>query len=258
MRLDNPIAIGNTAAVYLYDDRIIKVFDKRLPDGEALYEASKHRIAHASGLPVPEVYDVTYIDGKQAIVMEYIKGHTIGELMREDPSRTEYYMGISVDLHRGMHSIAVDTTLTGIETMSAKLTRQIQAADPLDGATKHELLDTLHGLLYDAALCHGDFHIDNIIVDDYNKAYVIDWVDASLGDPCADVCRSYILYSQGFKELATMYLDLYAKCSGFSVDEIMRRAPVIAAARLAEGVSAEHAAYLLTFVELTFVNRRQK
>ncbi len=253
MRLYNPIAIGNTAAVYLHEGRIIKVFDKRLPDGEAQYEANKHRIAHASGLPVPEVYDVTYIDGNQAIVMEYVNGRTIGELMRENPSRVEYFMGLSVDLHRRMHCIAADATTSGMETTSAKLARQIQAANPLDDAVKHELLETMRNFRYYAVLCHGDFHINNIIVDDHNKAYIIDWVDASLGDPRADACRSYILYSKSFTELAAMYLDLYTKVSGVSVDEIMRWAPVIAAARLSEGVSAEHVAYLSALVD-----RRQK
>ena len=41
MNIGEPIANGNTANLYLYDDKIIKVFKDHLPSTEAIYEAKK-------------------------------------------------------------------------------------------------------------------------------------------------------------------------------------------------------------------------
>ncbi|MFD1910018.1 phosphotransferase family protein [Paenibacillus rhizoplanae] len=44
-------------------------------------------------------------------------------------------------------------------------------------------------------LCHGDFHPDNILMDD--KLWVIDWMTGVRGNPAADVARSVIMFSIG-------------------------------------------------------------
>lgn len=43
------------------------------------------------------------------------------------------------------------------------------------------------------ALCHGDFHPRNVIVDG-DELTIIDWVDASSGPPAADLARSAIIF----------------------------------------------------------------
>ena len=68
MNLGNPIARGNTAKIYLLDNKIIKVFNDFLPNTESINEANKQKYAYSCGLPVPKIFDVTKINGKQAIV----------------------------------------------------------------------------------------------------------------------------------------------------------------------------------------------
>ena len=81
MNLGVPIANGNTADIYLYEGKIIKLFKDFLPNTEAEYEASKQIFAYSKGLPVPFVYEVAKIDGKQSIIMEHVKGQTIGSII---------------------------------------------------------------------------------------------------------------------------------------------------------------------------------
>ena len=50
-------------------------------------------------------------------------------------------------------------------------------------------------------LCHGDFHLFNIIQDVKEDVYIIDWVDAVSGCPEADICRTYLLYIQFCKRV---------------------------------------------------------
>lgn len=77
MNLGNQIAIGNTAKIYLCDNKIVKVFKKYSPNTESLYEAKKQEYTYSCGLRVPKVLEVIEIKSRQAIIMEYVKGKTI-------------------------------------------------------------------------------------------------------------------------------------------------------------------------------------
>ncbi len=91
---------------------------------------------------------------------------------------------------------------------------------------------------YTSRLCHGDFHLFNLIMSE-NNVTIIDWVDASSGDIRADICRAYLLYSQFSMELADQYLRLYSDKSGLAKEDIFQWAPIIAGARLSEIVCTE-------------------
>lgn len=244
MNLGNPIATGNTAEIYLSENKIVKVFNDFLPGTESIKEANKQKYAYSRGLPVPKVIDVANINGKQAIIMEYVKGKTLGALFFEDKERTEYYLNISVDMQLEIHSIIPNA----VEPMHDKLYRQIKMVSHLDKRQKSYLLKKLESFTFENRLCHGDFHLFNLIKAD-NRVVVIDWVDASAGDIRADVYRTYLLYSQISPELADIYLRLYCKKSGLLKSEIFQWASVIAGARLAENVSSENSNRLIKIVE---------
>ncbi|MBO0993431.1 phosphotransferase family protein [Bacillus sp. SD088] len=243
MDLGTPIATGNTAKIYLCENKIVKVFKDFLPSTEALYEANKQKYAYSCGLSVPKIVDVTKINGKQAIVMEYVEGKTLGERLFENEDRAEYFMNLSVDVQQKIHATIADS----LEPMSEKLIRQIKACDLLNIRHKSMLINKLAAIKYEKRLCHGDFHLYNLIhLND--DVVIIDWVDSSAGDIRADICRTYILYSQAYPKLAEMYLHLYCRRSGLSKNEIFQWAPIIAGARLSENVSSENAQRLLKIV----------
>jgi aminoglycoside phosphotransferase (APT) family kinase protein len=100
---------------------------------------------------------------------------------------------------------------------------------------------------YDKCLCHGDYHIFNLIFRE-GHVTIIDWVDASAGDARADAYRTYLLYSQHSEELAELYLRLYCDKSGIQQDEIFLWGPIIAGARLSEKVPPEKASRLVEIV----------
>jgi tRNA A-37 threonylcarbamoyl transferase component Bud32 len=244
MILGDPIARGNTAKIYLSDNKIVKVFNDYLPDTESMNEANKQKYAYSCGLPVPKVLDVTNINGEQAIIMEYVKGETLGDLLLKDKEQAEYYMNISVDRQLEIHSIIPDA----IEPMYDKLYRQIESVNKLDIRQKSYLLEKLESFTYENRLCHGDFHLFNLIKTD-NQVVVIDWVDSCAGDIRADICRTYLLYSQFSSELADMYLRLYCEKSGLLKSEVFQWAPIIAGARLSEkSVSSENSERLMEII----------
>ncbi len=244
MNLGTPMAIGNTAKIYLYEGKIVKVFNDYLPVTESLYEANKQSLAYSHGLNVPKVLDVTEIDGKQAIIMEYIKGRTIGEILSENMDQAEYFINVSIDIQQKIHMVVADS----LEPMFEKLRRKIEITTNLEERHKSLLIQKLNAMTFDNKLCHGDFHLFNLIFSDNGKVTIIDWVDSSAGDIRADIYRTYLLYSQFSVKLAEMYFRLYLEKSGLSKEEIFQWAPIIAGARLSENVSFEKSERLMDII----------
>ncbi|MGE7881578.1 aminoglycoside phosphotransferase family protein [Bacillus sp. NPDC094077] len=237
MNLDEPIAKGNTAKIYLYENKIIKLFEEYLPNTESINEAKKQKYAYSCGLPVPNVFEVTKVQDRQAIIMEYVKGESIGDLLLNNLNKAEHYISICVNEQKKIHAICVNTD--EMESMRERLERQIKSVHKLDENQKENVLKRLNSIVFDSRLCHGDFHPFNLILS-HENVKIIDWVDASSGDIRADVFRTYLLYAQASVELAEMYLHIYCRNTGLSREEIFQWAPIIIAAKLTEKVSVKN------------------
>ncbi|MBC5638177.1 aminoglycoside phosphotransferase family protein [Ornithinibacillus sp. BX22] len=238
------IAEGNTATIYLRNNQVVKVFHAYFPKSEARYEAANQEVAYSSGLPVPKIIEVTSLDGNPAIIMEYVNGSTLGELMLDNIHEARYYLNIAVDIQRKIHLVKTDS----IEPMTLKLKRQIEFAEKLNEKQKACLIEKMNQITFENRLCHGDLHVFNLIQTGRHVA-IIDWVDASVGDVRADVYRTYLLYAQHYPEIAEEYLNLYTEKSGISKEDILEWAPIIAGARLAEFVPTEDSSRLLQIVQ---------
>ncbi|MCW1239295.1 aminoglycoside phosphotransferase family protein [Bacillus pretiosus] len=241
MNLSEPIAKGNTANIYLYENKVIKLFEEYLPNTESMNEAKKQKYAYSCGLPVPNVFEVTKIQNRQAIIMEYVKGESIGDLLLNNLNKTEHYIGLCVNAQKKIHAIRVNTD--EMESMRERLERQIKSVHKLDEKQKENILNKLHSIKFEPRLCHGDFHPFNLILSEKN-VNIIDWIDASSGDLRADVFRTYLLYAQSNIELAEMYLQIYCSNTDLTRDEIFQWAPIIIVARFSEKVSLQNEVYL--------------
>ncbi|ONG66239.1 aminoglycoside phosphotransferase [Bacillus cereus] len=204
-------------------------------------EAKKQKYAYSCGLPVPNVFEVTKIQNRQAIIMEYVKGDSIGDLLLNNLNEAERYINICVNEQKKIHAICMNTD--EIESMRVRLERQIKSVHKVDEKQKGKILDKLYSIKFEPRLCHGDFHPFNLILNN-KKANIIDWVDASAGDLRADVFRTYLLYSQYSVELAEMYLQIYCSNTDLTRDEIFQWAPIISVARFTEKVSPQNEVYL--------------
>ena len=74
-------------------------------------------------------------------------------------------------------------------------------------------------------LCHGDFHPLNII-GPIGQEVLVDWLDATRGDPAAYVCRSFVLMRHWAPEVAGAYVEAYAGGSGETPGEDLQVASV--------------------------------
>ncbi|PEW02798.1 aminoglycoside phosphotransferase [Bacillus cereus] len=241
MNLGNPIAKGNTAEIYLYDDKVVKLFKEYLPVTESINEAKKQKYAYSCGLPVPNLFEVTKVQGRQAIIMEYVKGENVGDLLLNNLNEAGHYINICVNEQKKIHAICVNPD--EMEPMRERLERQIKSVYNLNEKQKENILKKLDSIKFEPRLCHGDFHPYNLISSNDNVK-IIDWVDASSGDIRADVFRTYLLYAQASVELAEMYLHIYCRNTDLSRNEIFQWAPIIIAARFSEKVSPQNEVHL--------------
>ncbi|MEG1774726.1 MAG: aminoglycoside phosphotransferase, partial [Oscillospiraceae bacterium] len=68
MKLERVIAVRTSKTIYHDGDRVVKVFDEDYSKSGILNEALNHARVEETGLPVPELIEVTKADGKWALV----------------------------------------------------------------------------------------------------------------------------------------------------------------------------------------------
>lgn len=227
MTLDHVIATRNNKKVYQSGDIVVKVFDENFPKSDVLNEALNQSRIEETGLNIPKIFEVSKIDGKWAIIMEYVKGKTLAETMKENPGDLDKYLEQFVDLQLTIHSKSSPL----LNKQKDKFARKLQALNLIDSSTRYELLSRLDGMPKHTKVCHGDFNPSNIILSD-KGAYVIDWSHATQGNASADVARSFLLFSLQDEELAKKYLKLFCHKSDTQMQYVQQWLPIVAATQL--------------------------
>lgn len=104
MKLDKVIAVRTAKTIYRDGDLVIKLFDEVYPKSDILNEALNQARIEETSLNIPEVVEVTKINGKWAIVSKFIEGKTLERLMKENPDRYEEYLNLFVDIQISVFS----------------------------------------------------------------------------------------------------------------------------------------------------------
>jgi len=243
--LDQPLARGRTADVYVWDDtRILKLFHNWFGLESIEYEMKIARAVHSSGVKAPAVGDLVQVEGRSGLIYERVQGETMLKLFQTKPWKLFVYAKILAQLHAQMHERNFDADVL---TQQQRLRHKIDQAKALTASQKDSLLNALNSMPEGNCICHGDFHPDNIMISG-NDAIVIDWSDASRGNPLADVARTSIILlgvaqnSDPFLRIAVgsfhrSYLSQYFRLRPEGKKEYQRWLPIVAGARLNEGIS---------------------
>ena len=249
MKLDNVIAVRKAKRVYRDGDKCIKVFDKDYSKADVLNEALNQARIEETGLNIPKVLEVTTIDGKWAIVSEFIEGVTLAELMEKNPDKLDEYLNTLVDVQLEIQS----KTCPLLNKLKDKMNRKISEAD-LDATTRYELHSRLEGMPKHNKVCHGDINPSNIIVTNDGKYYIIDWSHATQGNASADAARTYLLFClKENEETAKKYLDIFCKKSDTAKQYVEKWLPIVAASQSVKGNEDERQ-FLLSWTDVVEYN----
>lgn len=250
--LGAPLGIGRTAEVYAWGEgQILKLYRAETPASWARLEFDVGRIVTDAGLAAPGMRGLIEVNGRAGIVCERIQGPSMLDALARRPwvlPRSAHHFA---EVHAAMHACHRPQ----LPSQRATLQHQIQHAPRLSEAARGRALAALDRLPDGDAVCHGDYHPDNLLVTARGPV-VIDWMTATHGNPAADVARTILLFQVGVlpegmsiaKRVATemlrraflrLYLRSYRGLLPVSEAEIQAWTPVLAAARLNEHIPAE-------------------
>ncbi|MBR2988275.1 MAG: aminoglycoside phosphotransferase, partial [Clostridia bacterium] len=141
MKFDEIILTRKDKIIYRDGDKCIKVFNTEYSKADVLNEALNQARIEETGLNIPKILEITMIDGKWAIVLEYIKGKTLEQLMLENPEKKMEYIELMVDLQMEVHS----KTCPLLNKLKDKMNRKISQSS-FDATTRYDLHTRLEGM----------------------------------------------------------------------------------------------------------------
>lgn len=245
MNLDRIIAVRTSKTVYRDGDKAIKVFDDNYSKADVLNEALNQARVEETNLHVPKILEVTKVDGKWAIVSEFIAGKSLKQLIADDPDHKEAYLQQMVDLQIAISSQRCPL----LNRLKDKMQSKISKTD-LNATIRYDLHTRLDALPKHDKLCHGDLTPSNIIISEDQTPYILDWAHATQGNASADVARSYLTFSlAGDNATAEQYMDMYCNATDTAKQYVQKWLPIVAASQSVKG-KPEERQLLLRWVDV--------
>lgn len=249
------LAEGREAEVFLRPDgRVLKLWREASYAPRAEREAAALEALRAAGLPAPQVHEAVTIDGRSGLVVDRIDGASLLDRLGRNPALVERIARAMASAHAQMHEIRAPA---GLPSMKDILRERIDdPTSPLPAELRPKVHGVLDSLPDGDRLCHGDLHPGNMLGAP-TAPVVIDWGEASCGDPLGDMVRTAVLMRVGqpppgapslIRVLAPIgggivsarYVAHYRKLTGVDMSGFARWRAVRCAARLSEPIPEEH------------------
>ena len=236
MKLDNVIYETESKKIYRDGDAAIKVCDENFSKAAVLNEAlNQARVEEIGGINIPKIREVTKIDGKWAIVSDFIEGKTMAELMAENPEKIDEFIDKFVDIQISI--LAKRAPL--LTDLRDKMQKKISASD-LDATVRYELHNRVNGMKKHNKVCHGDFVPSNVIITPVGDAYVIDWAHVTQGNGAGDAARTYLMLClDGKQDIAEKYLKAYCLKTDTAKQLVQSWMPIVAASQSVKRIPEE-------------------
>jgi aminoglycoside phosphotransferase len=245
------IVEGPGKTIYLEDGKVYKVMGNEYPVSGVFNEALNLAVVGETGLRVPKIVEVRQVDGKWAIVWEYIKGTTLLDKMRDEPGRFDEFLERFVNIQLEIYKYNAPRLPALVEKQHQRI-----RASGLDATNRYEFHTRLDSMPRHTKLCHGDFIPSNIVITGGDEAYILDWSHATQGNASADAAQTWLifnLYRDLFPEnpdVPDRYLELFCAKSDTAIQYVEKWIAIVAASQLAKK-KAEEREFLLRQVNIT-------
>jgi len=133
------------------------------------------------------------LDGRPGILMERLDGRGLFAEIQRRPWRVWSLAQLTGRLHAELGGVRAPAALPELKH---EVRRRIEALADVPDALRASALAELARLPDGDALCHGDFHPENVLLCTSGPV-VIDWPNAARGDACADFARSTLMLRVG-------------------------------------------------------------
>lgn len=255
------IAKGRTAEIYAWqENQILKLLYDWCSPNMAQQEIDIGRVVETMTLPTPKLMGALRIENRQGIIFERVDGPSMLIFVGTKPWLLFRSARQLAELHTQIH----EQNGADFPSLHASLYATIQRMENFPHGMKTDVLRLLGKLPDGSALCHCDFHPDQVLITAKGPV-IIDWPTAHQGNPIADVARTSILLMIGqvpytnwlmrtlinlwrgffYRTYVAHYLELHP---GVTRDDITTWMIPVAAARLDEGIQGEQEP-LLRFIK---------
>lgn len=252
----DPLGFGLKSIVFRNGDSAIKVFYKDNEKKEVFDEVYKMIHTEAAGIDAPKVLKVEEENGYWTIHMTLVSGKSllfmiIEAVMNKDMDRA----GELIEHMAAFQAEINSKDIIGIPSCKEAVLDKIAENTVLSEKMKEKVMDYLRRLPDGNKICHGDFHPNQILVDENGGFKVIDWADMGAGTGASDAALTWLnlhhapmpVFSQtGLDEL---YLETYSKKSGIAKERILEWIPVEALVFLTNSPAAEGAEEIKKYIE---------
>jgi aminoglycoside phosphotransferase (APT) family kinase protein len=244
--LGDVVARGSRSAVRAFGrGAVIKVPDPSTPAEWILAEAEYTEAVRAAGAPAPRLLGMEQISGRAASVWERVDGASMWQHVVDRPARSAQMGQLLAEVQLGLFDLVPPVTLPG---QRDRLRSKIRRSAAVDGSLARAL-DLFPARAGALRICHGDMHPSNVILG-RDGPVIVDWFDASRGEPVADVARSSLLLGDGENTprhlpgadpatlgvLTGAYLARLRERLDIDPDLLARWQAICAVARLSEGM----------------------
>ncbi|HEY8123336.1 MAG TPA: aminoglycoside phosphotransferase family protein [Myxococcota bacterium] len=229
--LGERIAEGAAAEIFAFGaGRVVKLFR---PEYAYIADVEEHRtraVNSVRDLRSPQLLGRTQIGGRKGIILEHVRGATLLAEPAPPAEKAAELARLHVEIH-ACTAPALPSWRAVVDEVAAKLVRDERARFLARVATMPDGDRTYH----------GDFHPGNVIRSERGLV-TVDWPNACLAHPAADVARSFVLLRyQGLgaaaparlvearRAFATAYLNAYVTQSSVVRGEIAACLPLAAA-----------------------------
>ncbi len=194
------IGRGRTGEILAWEaGRALKLYGADCHPDSVRREADVSRWVHHAGLPAPAVFDsdahdgLHRVGGRLGILYQRIDGPTMLQDLGVRPWKVIAHSKTLAALHAEVHSVPGN----GLPLMRDRIQRSIdRARGRVSEGALVSAREALRQLPDERQVCHGDFHPDNVILQE-GGPIIIDWGPASAGHPAADVAWTVLLYRLG-------------------------------------------------------------
>ena len=209
------IAKGNSAEIYKQNEnKICKLFYKNYPKQLVEHEFNNAKIIYKLGINTPFAYDIVFIEERYGIIYEKVNGTTLLSKINTENTNVDFWIENFVNFQKDFLKYQSDALI------SYKDFLKLFASESVD------LIKKIDNLQDGNFVLHGDFHPENILIDNKSNFILIDMMNVCKGPLLYDIARTYFLL--GYNPI---FQERYLSLMGYSMEEIKPYLEVISLVR---------------------------
>lgn len=187
MKIGKKIGIGNTACVYEWEDgKVIKLFNQGYPMDAIEKEYYNSLVLNNLNFLKPKAYEMISYKDKIGIIYDKINGESLLDWIFKngDIHKCAVYMA---RLHKSMLQNKINDVPFYKDFLKLTVSNALLTLDE-----QEKCFHAIDELADGDTLCHGDFHLGNIIISE-EVTFIIDFMNICRGNLLYDVARAVFL-----------------------------------------------------------------